>query len=550
MAKSSKSKSSKSKSSKSKSSKSKLKKEMSLEDKLWETAEQLRGSVEVSEYKYIALGLMFLKFISDRYEERRKELLEETKTPKSENYCENEKDRQYILNQKDQYSSKGVFFLKEEDRWSDLTKIVASEKNLGIKIDQMLMQIEKDNESLENVLPKIFSGSTIPNQNLQQLIELFDSITPGTKSEIAKDTFGRIYEFFMKKFSKKEGQKGGEFFTPESIVRLLVEILEPYEGIIYDPTCGSGGMFVQSQKFLDAHRNGNGKKSLSVYGIEKQTGIWRICKMNLALRGIESKNIMRADCLLEHPFPKLKANRVMANPPFNQREWGHDQLVNDVRFREYGLPSPSKPGGNYAFMEHMLYHLDEKEGRMGLVLANGSMSAGGKEGEIREKIVRADRVDCMVALPTNLFFTVTIPACLWFLTKNKNDGKTRKRNGETLFIDARKIFTKVERVLNEFSEEQIEKIAGTYRSFIGEKGYPKYKDVCGYCKVATIDEISKNNFVLTPGRYVGAEDIEDDDEPFEKKMKRLTQEYSKYSEEAKKLDIEIRKNLKAIGFEI
>jgi len=527
-----------------------MQKELSLEDKLWETAEQLRSSVEVSEYKYIALGLMFLKFISDRYEERRKELLEETQDPKSENYCENEKDRKYILNQKDQYTSKGIFYLKEGDRWSDLTKIVATEKNLGIKIDQMLVQIEKDNESLENVLPKIFAGSTIPNQNLQQLIELFDSITPGIKSEISKDTFGRVYEFFMKKFSKKEGQKGGEFFTPESIVRLLVEILEPYEGIIYDPTCGSGGMFVQSQKFLEAHRNGNGKKALSVYGIEKQTGIWRICKMNLALRGIESKNIVRADCLLEHPFPKLKANRVMANPPFNLREWGHDQLVNDARFREYGLPSPSKPGGNYAFMEHMLYHLDDKEGRMGIVLANGSMSAGGTEGKIREEIIRADRVDCMIALPTNLFFTVTIPACLWFLTKNKNDGKTRKRNGETLFIDARKIFTKIDRVLNEFSDEQIEKIAGTYRSYIGEKGYPKYKDIPGYCKIATIKEIQKNNFVLTPGRYVGAEDIEDDDEPFEDKMKRLTSEYAKLSEESKTLDKEIRKNLKELGFEI
>jgi type I restriction enzyme M protein len=525
-------------------------KEISLEDKLWETAEQLRGSVEVSEYKYIAMGLMFLKFISDRYEERRDQILKETKDKKHGNYCDNEKDRKYILNLKDQYLSKGVFYLKEGDRWSDLTGIIATEKNLGIKIDQMLSEIEKDNESLEHVLPKIFSGSTIPNQHLQQLIELFDSISPGTQTEIAKDTFGRIYEFFMKKFSKREGQKGGEFFTPESIVRLLVEIIEPYEGIIYDPTCGSGGMFVQSQKFLDAHENELGRKKLSVYGVEKQTGIWRICKMNLALRGLDSKNIKRADSLLEHPFTKLKANRVMANPPFNMREWGHDQLVDDVRFRDYGLPTASKAGGNYAFMEHMLYHLDDTDGRMGLVLTNGSMSAGGTEGKIREAIVRDDKVDCMVALPTNLFFTVTIPACLWFLTKNKNDGKTRKRTGETLFIDARKIFTKVDKILNIFSDEQIDKIAGTYHSFTGTEGYPKYKDIPGYCKVATIDEIEKNKFNLTPGAYVGAEDIEDDDELFEDKMKKLTTEYVKLSEESIQLDKEIRKNLKELGFEI
>jgi len=525
-------------------------KEMSFEDKLWETAEQLRGSVEVSEYKYIALGLMFLKFISDRYEERREEILEETKDKKHENYCDNEKDRQYILKQKDLYESRGIFYLKEGDRWSDLLKKLGSEKQLGIKIDEMLTEIEKDNPSLENVLPKRFSASTISNDALKDLIELFDTISAGRKEVLAIDSFGRIYEFFMKKFSKKEGQKGGEFFTPESIVRLLVEILEPYEGLIYDPTCGSGGMFVQSQKFLDAHQNGNGKKKLSVYGVEKQTGIWRIAKMNLALRGIESKNIKNNDCLLEHPFANLKANRVLANPPFNQREWGHDKLTDDARFREYGLPTPSKPGGNFAFMSHMLYHLDDKDGRMGIVLANGSMSAGGTEGKIREAMVRADRIDCMIALPTNLFFTVPIPACLWFLTKNKNDGKTRKRSGETLFIDARKIFTKVDRVLNEFSPEQIEKIAGTYRSYIGEKGYPKYEDVAGYCKVATIPDIEKNNFVLTPGRYVGAEDIEDDDEPFEEKMKKLVSEYAKLSEESVKLDKEIRKNLKEIGFEI
>jgi len=532
--------------------KSKSKKEeMSFEEKLWETAEQLRGKVEVPQYKYIACGLMFLKFISERYNVRRDEIDQQTRDPKNENFCKTEKDRERWLNLKDQYTRKGVFFLKEGDRWSDLTKIVASEPNLSIKIDEMLIEIESDNSSLENVLPKIYSSSNIPNDSLRQLIELFDAIKIEKDEHYAKDSFGRIYEFFMKKFSKTELSKGGEFFTPESIVRLLVEILEPYEGILYDPTCGSGGMFVQSYKFLEAHKKELEKRKkkagISIYGVESQTGIWRICKMNL---GIESKNIKNDDCLVGHPFAKLKANRVMANPPFNIREWGYEKLKNDKRFSEFGLPTHSKPGGNYAFMEHMIYHLDEKDGRMGLVLANGSMSAGGQEGKIREKIVRADLVDCMVAMPTNLFFTVTIPACLWFITKNKDNGNTRKRKGETLFIDARKIFTPVDRRTNEFSPEQIEKIAGIYRSYIGEEGYPKYKDVPGYCKVAKIDDIAKNKFVMTPGRYVGAEDIEDDDEPFEEKMKRYTQEYTKLSEESKNLDVEIRKNLKKIGFDI
>jgi type I restriction enzyme M protein len=525
--------------------------EMDFEEKLWETAEQLRGKVEVSSYKYVAIGLMFLKFISERYNFRRNELEQETRNPKNDNYCNSDKDREYLLNLKDQYTSKGVFYLRKGDRWTDLAKVAASEPNLAIRVDEMLIEIEKDNPSLENVLPKIFSSSNIPNDNLRELVELFDTIHIEKDEEIAKDTFGRIYEYFMKKFSKRELSRGGEFFTPESIVKLLVEILEPYQGIIYDPTCGSGGMFVQSYKFLQAHKKELEKRrkkvGISIYGVESQTGIWRICKMNLAIRGIESKNIKNDDCLVGNPFPDLKANRIMANPPFNLREWGYERMKDDKQFRDYGTPSDSKPGGNYAFMEHMIYHMDEQDGRMGLVLANGSMSAGGQEGKIREAIVRGDIVDCMIALPTNLFYTVTIPACLWFLTKNKDDGETRKRIGETLFIDARTIFTKVDRVLNEFSLQQIEKIAATYRSFIGEEGYPTYKDIPGYCKVATIDDIETNNFVLIPGRYVGSKESKDE-EPFDKKMKLLIREYSNLSEESKKLDVQIRKNLKSIGY--
>ena len=522
-------------------------KEQTFESKLYDTAELLRGKVSPTSYKDIVLGLLFLKFISFWFDQRRMELEKFTADPKSDIYCKTEKDKNYMLNLKDQYTSKGIFYLKKGDKWDALTRVASSEKNLAIKIDTMIQKIENDNPDLENVLPKVFTQSGIPNDNLQQLIESVDSIST---HDISKDTFGRIYEYFLRNFSKKLGQKGGEFFTPESIVQLLVEIIEPYEGIIYDPTCGSGGMFVQSYKFLKAHEKERKSKGLSVYGVESQIDIWRIAKMNLTMRGIEAKNLTNADCLIANPFKKIRANRILANPPFNMGEWGHSKLKDDAMFAKYGTPSDGKPGGNYAFMSHMIHHLDEKDGKLGLVLANGSMSGGGAEGKVRQKIIEDDLVDCMVALPTNLFYTVTISACLWFISKNKDDGKSRKRKGETLFIDARKIFTQIDRAHNELSEEQIQKIAGTYRSFIGEKGYPKYKDVLGYCKVATIKDIEKNGFVLTPGRYVGAEEIEDDGEPFEEKMKRLTQEYDKISKESKKLDKEIRKNLKGIGFEI
>ena len=510
-----------------------------FEDKLWDVAELLRGKVAPSAYKDIALGLLFLKFISYWYDQRRMKI-------EGDNRDKTEKELDYLLNLKDSYASKGVFFLKDGDKWDDLAKNAASEKNLAIMIDNMIQEIENDNPELENVLPKVFAGSGIPNQNLQQLIENFDSIPV---HEISRDSFGRIYEYFLRNFSKKLGEKGGEFFTPESIVQLLVEIIEPYQGIVYDPTCGSGGMFVQSHKFLQAHQNGNGM-GISVYGVESRSDIWRICKMNLAMRGIEAKNITCADCLLEHPYERVRANRILANPPFNMGEWGHSKLKDDARFAKYGTPSGGKPGGNYAFMSHMIHHLNEKDGRLGLVLVNSSMSARGTEGKIRQKIIEDDLIDCMVALPTNLFYTVTIPACLWFFTKNKDDGKSRKRKGETLFIDARKIFTPVDKAHNELSAEQIERISGTYHSFIGKKGYPKYKDELGYCRAVKISDIKKNNFVLAPGRYVGTEDVEDDGEPFPDKMTRLTQEYGKLSDESRQLDKKIRKNLMELGFEI
>jgi len=509
----------------------------SLETQLWETAEQLRGSVEASEYKYIGLGLMFLKFISDRFEERKQEISDSAKS---------EKQREFLVEDKDEYLKKGVFFLPKDCRWDKLQASAASEKNLGLKIDKMLLDVEKENSVLSGVLPIVYGRTTLANENLAELVNLFSDQKFGTKDAIHHDTFGKAYEFFIKKFAKEEGRRGGEFYTPKSVVQLLVEILEPYEGRIYDPTCGSGGMFVQSLKFIESHQGK--KEKTAIYGQEVKDGIWRICKMNLALRGIDTSNIYLGNSLKNDKFPEnKKANRIIANPPFNMKEWGYSQLSEDKRWT---FGTPAKNNANFAFMQHMLYHLDEKVGRMGLVLANGSMSAGGIEGEIRKRIIEADLVDCMIALPSNLFFTTTIPACLWFFTKNKDDKKTRKRKGETLFIDARKIFTPISRVQNALSDIQIQDIADTYSSYIGEKGKSKYKDVAGYCKISTIGEIAKNNFVLTPGRYVGAEEVEDDDEPFEDKMKGLLKEFGELSEQSKILDKEIRKNMKVLGFEI
>jgi type I restriction enzyme M protein len=531
---------SKSKTGKKKATKSKVVKKESLEKKLYKAAEQQRGKVAPSDYKDIALGLLFIKFISYWYDQRRAEIEIETKDSSTQ-------ERNYLLNLKKNYSQHGVFFLKKDDRWVDIKKSVSSEPNLAIKIDKILQQIEKDNPALENVLPNVFANAEIKNDNLKALIEDFDDIP---ENEISKDTFGKVYEYFLKMFHKKSGEKGGEFFTPKSIVELLVEILEPYNGIIYDPTCGSGGMFVQSYKFLKEHKT-NQQQHLAPYGIESRPDIWRICKMNLALRGINADNIIGpADCLTDHPLENLKANYILANPPFRVGEWGYEKLKNDIRFTKYGIPSNSKSGGDYAFMSHMIHHLDEKNGKLALVLDNGSMSSGSNERNIRQKIIEDDLIDCIIALPVGLFFTVSIPACLWFISKNKNDGKSRKRKGETLFIYAEKMFIPIDRKQNQFSAKQLEKIVSTYRSYIGDKKYPKYKDKPGYCHVSTIEKIRKNKFFLNPGRYVGVEEIEDNSEPFPEKMKQLTQEYSKLTEESTTLHKKIRKNLKEMGFEI
>jgi type I restriction enzyme M protein len=504
----------------------------SLEKSLWESAEQLRGTVEVSNYKYIALGLMFLKFISDRFEERRKEIEKKSKS---------EKEKEILIEDKDSYLEKNIPFLEKGCRWNDLMK-VASQRNLGLKIDQILRKIEQTNPILSDVTPQVFTDSKIANENLTALINAFSKIGFGTKEALDTDTFGRAYEYFIGKFALSEGRRGGQFYTPRSVVKLIVEILEPYKGIIFDPACGSGGMFVQSQKFLKAHDGEN--SDISIYGQEVIDGIWRIAKMNLILRGMDASNIFLGDSLKNDKFPDdKKANFILANPPFNVQEWGYEQLSSDKRW-VYG--TPKNTNANYAWMQQMLYHLNEKNGRMGLVLANGSLNVAGVEKDIRKKIVDADLVDCMIVLPKALFSTTQIEASIWFLAKNKSNKGCRKRNGETLFIDARKISTPITRSQKKFSDKQIEKITDTYRSFVGEKGYPEYEDIPGYCKVVTKEKIASERYALAPGGYIDAVKIQHDGEPITKKIKRLRSEYELLSDESNILDKQIRANLEKL----
>jgi type I restriction enzyme M protein len=523
-------------------------KEQSFEEKLWDSAEKLRGPLESASYKYVVLGLLFLKFSSDIFEDRKIFLIEETKNPKNKEYFQKDpKTREYVINDPDEYHKESALFIRKGNTWEDLMKS-ASHENLGIKIDKMLNEIEIDNSVLSGVMPKIYSSIKLPNENISELINLFSNIKHGETRGVDFDFLGRTYEFFLGKFSSKEDTRAGEFYTPHSIVKLISEILEPKEGKIYDPTCGSGGMFVQSMEFHKAHKK-ESKGNLSFYAQEFKEGIWQICKMNLILRGIDTSNVKQGDSLVSDHHPSLKANFIMANPPFNMKEWGYNQLKSEKRWK-FGLPSYTKAGGNYAFMQHMLYHLDEKNGKMGLVLANGSLSAGDTELEIRKKIVDANLVDCVIELGVKLFYTVTIPVCIWIFNSNKDDHKTRKRNDETLFIYARELVTPIERSHNIISKKQIEHIVNMYRSYVGMKDYPKFKDIPGQCAIATKKEIADRGYILTPGRYVGTDYVDDDDETFDQKMQYLIKEYANLNQESNDLDKSIRKNLGGLGFEL
>ena len=518
---------------------------LGFEGKLWAAADLLRNKMDPAEYKHVVLGLLFLKYIEDAFEERRSDLVDLVREPKSEYYVKGEKaqakELASLLEDRDEYTAENVFWVPESARWSHI-QAQATQPTIGKTLDDAMDAIEKENPKLKGVLPKVFALPGLDKHNLGKLIDLVSGIGLGTKEHQDKDTLGRVYEYFLSRFASSEGKGGGEFYTPTSVVRLLVEMLEPYKGRVYDPCCGSGGMFVQSLKFIDSH---NGRRDqVTVYGQEAVHTTWRMAQMNLAIRGIEANlGPKHGDTFHEDLHPDLRADFILANPPFNISEWGGERLENDVRWK-HGTPPTGN--ANYAWVQHFVHHL-APSGTAGFVLANGSMSSmQSGEGDIRQKLVEADLVDCIVALPGQLFYATQIPVCLWFLTRNKAAKGHRSRKGETLFIDARKIGRMEDRTHKVFDPEDIARIADTYHAWRNHGG--AYEDVAGFCKSASLDDIKAHDFVLTPGRYVGAEEVEDDGEPFVEKMERLTGELSAQMAEAAELDEQIRTALGGLGY--
>ena len=486
--------------------------------------------MDAAEYKHVVLGLIFLKYISDAFEAEHAKL-------------KSEQAQGADPEDPDEYRAAGFFWVPKDARWSHL-KGNAPQPSIGKLVDDAMTAIERDNPSLKGVLPKDYARPGLDKQRLGQLINLVSDIGLGSPADRAKDILGRVYEYFLARFASAEGKKGGQFYTPSRVVRVLVEMLAPYRGRVYDPCCGSGGMFVSSEKFIEAHSGKIG--DISIYGQESNYTTWRLAKMNLAIRGIDGQ-IAHGDTFHNDRHPDLKSDYVLANPPFNDSDWRAELLIEDKRW-VYGVP----PAGNanFAWVQHFIYHL-APTGLAGFVLANGSMSSNQSgEGEIRKNIVEADLVDCMVALPGQLFYSTQIPVCLWFLARVKRNGRFRDRRGETLFIDARKMGSMVDRVHRELTDEDVARIAGTYHTWRGDKNSTrKYADVPGFCKVAKLDDIRKNGHVLTPGRYVGAEAGEEDDEPFEEKMKRLAETLHEQQAEATRLDAVIAANLKELGYD-
>jgi type I restriction enzyme M protein len=484
--------------------------------------------MDAAEYKHVVLGLIFLKYISDAFETKHAEL-------------EKQKAEGADPEDVDEYRAASIFWVPKEARWSFL-RDNAPQPTIGKLIDDAMSAIERDNPSLKGVLPKDFGRPGLDKQRLGQLIKLVSDIGLGSPADRAKDVLGRVYEYFLSQFASAEGKKGGQFYTPRWVVRVLVEMLAPYKGRVYDPCCGSGGMFVQSEKFIEAHSGRIG--DIAIYGQESNYTTWRLAKMNLAIRGIDAQ-IAHGDTFHNDRYPDLKADYVLANPPFNDSDWRGELLKEDKRW-VYGVPPASN--ANFAWVQHFISHL-AATGLVGFVLANGSMSSSQSgEGEIRKNIVEADLVDCMVALPGQLFYSTQIPVCLWFLARHKRNGRFRERRGETLFIDARKVGTLADRVHRELTDEDVAKIAGTYHAWRGDLRAAKYDDVPGFCKAAKLDDIRKHGHVLTPGRYVGAEAAEEDAEPFEDKMKRLTARLRQQMDDAEKLDATIAANLKELGY--
>lgn len=501
-----------------------------LKKTLWQSADKLRNNMDAAEYKHVVLGLIFLKYISDAFND----LYEKLQAGEGEFQGADPEDA-------DEYLAYNVFFVPEKARWQYLQDR-AKQPEIGKYIDDGMDSIEKINSSLKGVLPKIYADPELNKQRLGELIDLIGTIGFKQSGHESKDLLGEVYEYFIGQFADAEGKKGGQFYTPASIVRVLVDMLEPFNGRVYDGCCGSGGMFVQSEKFIKEHGGRIG--DLSIFGQESNPTTLRLARMNLAIRGIDAK-IELGDTFLDDRHKDLKANFILANPPFNVSDWSGEQLRDDIRW-QYGAPPVGN--ANYAWLQHFAYKLSPN-GTAGIVLANGSMNSNaGGEGEIRKNMIEAGLIDCMVALPPQLFVNTMIPACLWFLARNKTNGKFRNRSNEILFIDARKLGEMVNRRNRELRPEDIQLIAGTYHNWRNIDGV--YEDVPGFCKAATMDEVRKNNWVLMPGRYVGTEELEDDGIDFEDKMKELTATLATQFARGNELEKVIREKLKGIGYEL
>ncbi len=508
---------------------------LGLESKLWQAADKLRNNMDAAEYKHVVLGLLFLKYVSDSFEEHHAKLTREM-------------DQGADPEDPDEYRADNIFWVPKEARWSVL-QANAKRPEIGKVIDDAMVAIEQDNKSLKAVLPKDFARPGLDKQRLGELIDLVGTIGLGDKEHRSRDMLGRVYEYFLSQFASAEGKKGGQFYTPRSVVRVLVEMLAPYKGRVYDPCCGSGGMFVQSEKFIEVHGGRIG--DISIYGQESNHTTWKLAAMNLAIRGIAANlGQENADSFHRDLHPDLKADYILANPPFNSSDWGGDRLREDRRW-VYGVP----PAGNanFGWVQHFISHL-APNGLAGFVLANGSLSSSQSgEGEIRKNIVEVDLVDCIVSMPGQLFYSTPIPVSLWFVSHNKKNGKgqeghaLRDRSGEILFIDARKLGFMADRTHRDLSDEDIAKIAGTYHNFRGD-GSGQYEDIPGFCKKSSLEEVRTHGHVLTPGRYVGAEEVEDDGEPFDEKMKRLTVQLNEQFAESVRLEQTIKNNLRILGY--
>ena len=518
---------------------------LGFEAKLWVAADKLRNNMDAAEYKHVVLGLIFLKYISDAF---------------TEVYEKLRQDKFADPEDVDEYRACNSFWVPPNSRWDYLQKN-AKQPTIGKIVDEAMDSLERDNASLKGVLPKNYARESLDKQRLGELVDLIGTIGLGDRESRSKDILGRVYEYFLGQFADAEGKKGGQFYTPQSIVKLLVAMLEPFRGRVYDPCCGSGGMFIQSEKFIQAHQdiktptNNNERlqrDDLSIYGQESNQTTWRLCKMNLAIRHIDSKFVAwnNEGSFLNDAHKDLKTDYLLANPPFNDSDWKGEMLREDIRWK-YGVPPTGN--ANFAWVQHFIHHLSP-HGVAGFVLANGSMSSNtSNEGEIRKNIIEADLVDCMVALPSQLFYNTMIPACLWFIARDKQNNKYRDRRGETLFIDTRNLGTMVSRRNRELTVEDIKKVANTYHAWRGEPidgQEVEYQDVVGFCKAVKLEEIQKQGHILTPGRYVGIAEQESDGEPFEEKMTRLTGELSELFKRSHELEDEIRKRLGAIGYDL